>query len=530
MKPIIVKRNNKKGLTFRIIVKYTDEYGNQVSKETAYQPDGNLSEAKAEVYAELFADKFQDEILAEVEEKKKQIELDKKIGGPLARMTFSELAEEWLNSKFDKNDPTNENNISYKYYKKAKVMIDAFNKEFGEILVKDINRDVIYKYYKKLNAEKKVTIRVHAKPNIKDTLKVYGLSHREILSRLPSISINVANIVAGDNIMEETALKFCKATGISFKALFEKEIIEEAYAEYTKFGKKKVLKAIFEFARRVLRIIDDNPAVDFSTKGITTTKRRESLSEEQAIKFYEATKEFDIMIQTAMHLSLLTGMRPAEMGGLEWRDIDFSYKTITIERNAIDADEYGIIIKGTKTNKSRTISIPEVLVEQLLKYMKWQESWKEELGDYYKDDGQVFSHPDGRRITTQVFNKWFKQVRDKAGIPDTFTLYNLRHTNLSILVGYVPITTVAQRAGHSTIKTTEEYYIHRVSEADMKASEKLNSVFEQSYLNQGMNKTETEIMEYRAALNKMKQLGFKTLEEYFEYLNYMKSKGFDVRI
>ena len=64
----------------------------------------------------------------------------------------------------------------------------------------------------------------------------------------------------------------------------------------------------------------------------------------------------------------------------------------------------------------------------------------------------------------------------------------------------------------------------------MKASEKLNSVFEQSYLNQGMNKTETEIMEYRAALNKMKQLGFKTLEEYFEYLNYMKSKGFDVKI
>ena len=58
--------------------------------------------------------------------------------------------------------------------------------------------------------------------------------------------------------------------------------------------------------------------------------------------------------------------------------------------------------------------------------MKWQESWKEELGDYYKDDGQVFSHPDGRRITTQVFNKWFKQVRDKAGIPaDRSVVYHL---------------------------------------------------------------------------------------------------------
>lgn len=122
------------------------------------------------------------------------------------------------------------------------------------------------------------------------------------------------------------------------------------------------------------------------------------------------------MIQTAMHLSLLTGMRPAEMGGLEWRDIDFSYKTLTVERNAIECSKFGTVIKGTKTNRARTISIPEVLVEQLLKYRKWQEEWKEQLGDYYKDDGQVFSHPDGSRITTDVFNKWFKKVRDKAGI------------------------------------------------------------------------------------------------------------------
>ena len=38
------------------------------------------------------------------------------------------------------------------------------------------------------------------------------------------------------------------------------------------------------------------------------------------------------------------------------------------------------------------------------------------------------------------------------------------------------------------IKTTEEYYIHRVSEADMIASEKLNSVFEKSYQTQDLSK------------------------------------------
>ncbi len=73
-------------------------------------------------------------------------------------------------------------------------------------------------------------------------------------------------------------------------------------------------------------------------------------------------------------------------------------------------------------------------------------------------------------------------------------LYNLIHTNLSILAGYVPITTVVQRAGHSTIKTTEEYYIHRVSEADMIASEKPNSVFEKLYQTQGLSKEEKKLI------------------------------------
>ena len=528
MKSSIVKRNNKTGTVYRIILRYTDEYGNPATKETTYRPEPGVKEARAEVFAELYAEKFEEEFLNGIEEKRKEIELDKKNGGPIARMTFKELAKEWLDSKYDESNPTSPTNISYKYYKKSLVMIDEYNDEFGDIRVKDITHEVIYKYYKKLNAQKKIITTVKAKANIRDVFAKYGFSYRHIIDRLQFSSFSLNSIVTGKNVIETTAKKLCKITGIPFDELFDKTIKEEPYAEYTKWGKKKLLKAIFEFAISTLRIISDNPAKDNTIKGLHVTKRRESLSEEQAIKFYEATKEFDIMIQTAMHMSLLTGMRPAEMGGLEWKDIDFSYKTITIERNAIKCDKMGIILKGTKTNKARTISIPEILVEQLIKYRKWQQDWIESLGDYYKDDDQVFSQSDGSRVTTDIFNKWFKKVRDKAELPEKFTLYNLRHTNLSILVGYVPITTVAQRAGHSTIKTTEEYYIHRVSEADMQASQTLNNVFKTSFENHTKGKEEIEIEEYKRSLEKMKQLGFQTLKEYFEYLNYMKSKGFNI--
>ena len=526
MKPIITKRETKKGYVYRIIIKVNNEYDKLTKRETTYYPEKGVSEAKAEAYAEIFADKFQEEVLEEIKQKKIEIEEAKKLDSPFARMTFRDLAQEWLDSKYDPNNPTDPSNISYRYYEKAITAIDEYNKEFGDVLIKNLTHDIIYKYYKKINNQKKVSIIVHAKSDIKETFHNYGYSYRKLYSMMPSRSLNIGSIFAGDNIREETAKKFCKLTGIPFNEVFIKEIKEEPYAEYTKFGKKKILKTIFEFGIKVLHVINDNPAKDGLIRNSMPTKRRESLSEEQAIKFYEATKDFDIMIQTAMHLSLLTGMRPAEIGGLEWRDIDFSYKTITIERNAVSWAKLGTVVKGTKTNKSRTISIPDILLEQLLKYRKWQEEWKDELGDYYKEEGQVFAHPDGGRVVSETLNKWFKKVRDKAGIPETFTLYNLRHTNLSILVGYVPITTVAQRAGHSTIKTTEEYYIHRVSEADLQASQTLNNVFKASYEHQGKTETEREIEEYKEALEKMKLLGFKTLQEYFEYLNYMKSKGY----
>ena len=73
-------------------------------------------------------------------------------------------------------------------------------------------------------------------------------------------------------------------------------------------------------------------------------------------------------------------------------------------------------------------------------------------------------------------------------------LYNLIHTNQSIFAGNVSITTVAQWTGQFTIKTIKEYYIHKVSEADMIASEKPNSVFEKSYQTQGLSKEEKKLI------------------------------------
>ncbi len=521
MKPIITKRQQKSGVFYRIIVKYVNEYGDQAQKEFRYKPGSGVSEAKAEVLAEMYGEECEKKLLEEVSLRKKDLETKDSI----EYITFEELTKIWLDYKYDTSNPNDSDNISLSYYKRCIRMLEFYNKEFGNVRVKDLTSEKIYKVYKKIESEKRVIVNVRAKDNFKDVLKERGFSYRVLRYDCKLNSCSLSHALRGMNISEKYAKELCQKTAIPFNDIFEKVVVETELSSASIYGKKKVLRAVLEFAKNVLKIITVDPA----TGGLISYKheslKKESLSEEQAKKLYEASKDFDIMKQTALHLALLTGMRPAEMGGLEWRDISFSHKTISIERNAINYGKLGTIIKGTKTNRSRVIAIPDILVEQLIKYKTWQDEWKNSLGDYYKDDGQVFSTPEGNRIASDRFNIWFKKIRDAAGLPKEFTLYSLRHTNISILVGYVPISTVAQRAGHTSTKTTEEYYIHRVSEADVIASEKLNSVFEESYQAQELDDKQLAVKEYREAINRMKLLGFSRLEDYFEYVKYMKSKG-----
>ena len=56
----------------------------------------------------------------------------------------------------------------------------------------------------------------------------------------------------------------------------------------------------------------------------------------------------------------------SELAGLEWKDIDYENKTMTIQRSVQDITGFGIITKEPKTeNSKRTISMPDKLIEYL---------------------------------------------------------------------------------------------------------------------------------------------------------------------
>lgn len=69
---------------------------------------------------------------------------------------------------------------------------------------------------------------------------------------------------------------------------------------------------------------------------------------------------------------LFMGLRRGELAGLEWKDIDYENKTMTIARFVQDIIGFGLITKEPKTeNSKRTISMPDKLINYLKKYEAW---------------------------------------------------------------------------------------------------------------------------------------------------------------
>ena len=141
------------------------------------------------------------------------------------------------------------------------------------------------------------------------------------------------------------------------------------------------------------------------------------------------------LITTAIH----TGMRKAELLNLQWSDIDFDQRTVTIQA------------KGdwhTKNYKSRIIQLTPALHKALKEHKKQCE----ELGVRSE---YVFTYR-GKRIQGGV-DRTLRAVLLKAGLEDV-TLHTLRHTFASQLVmAGVPLRDVQKLMGHQSFETALQY-------------------------------------------------------------------------
>jgi integrase len=184
-----------------------------------------------------------------------------------------------------------------------------------------------------------------------------------------------------------------------------------------------------------------------------------------------------LAIYTFTSISWLAGLRPSEVAGLKAGDIKIGKTSqITVKQAAVSIKKSATPnnqtfvekgIKGRNSGQKRVVPINSELEKILIPYVA-----NLSKGDYlFTEPAKKNPFPQGYKkkpISTDLVASWFEDARPSKD----FTLYDLRHTNATILIysGYNVIE-VAKRLGHSPAVCLK-YYTHVFRHAEGVTTEK----------------------------------------------------------
>ena len=169
---------------------------------------------------------------------------------------------------------------------------------------------------------------------------------------------------------------------------------------------------------------------------------------------------------------LYTGFRRSEMLGLEWKDIDWEHRVISVRRTSNYTSERGIYTDTTKTKKSqRSRRYPQLVFDLLKAYKAEQDAEREKLGSRWNDYDRIFVKWDGRPMNNGTPYLWLRDLCEKNNLRFC-DVHSFRHAHASILINAgVDVATVSADLGHSNSMTTLGIYTHEFQEAQARTSD-----------------------------------------------------------
>ena len=242
-------------------------------------------------------------------------------------------------------------------------------------------------------------------------------------------------------------------------AMMQKIVIDlsKKYVAYLNY--LSIVNRVFKYAMH-LDIIQTNP-VDriIRPKQQEARKEKIALTKEELNQFLKLAKEdAKPVLYVAWHTLAYTGLRRGELLGLEWSDIDFKNKTISINRTLVSINGR-LSVQSPKTKRStRTISLDDSTV-QVLKNWKLEQK-KTFFKNGIKSRNIVITNTVGGYFDFGNFRDDLQTFISKHKLKQ-FSVHSLRHTHASLLfeAGIEP-KTISDRLGHSNIQTTLDMYTH----------------------------------------------------------------------
>lgn len=458
-----IKRNDlKSGVSYRIITKVKSPRTNKLeTRSKTWKVPTGLTEQEIQEKLKQIADEF------ERQEKQKETRFQMNNRS----VKFKDFIDEWVEHVSI--------NKSKNYYVKALQETKLIKDYFGDIKLSEINPVMVQGYMDHISKHKVISHSSKMIKSLKELLLSRIMKVRELESLSGIKKCTYESAISGNPIRYENAIAMCNALGVPYNEYFEDIKTEKNYAKETIKKHRNCLSAILSSAKKQ-GLIEDNYASPEYLEPIRGYKEEMIILNEEEAKLLmkELDKEPDPRKKISLIIVLLMGIRRGELAGLEWKDIDFENKTMTIQRTSYRDKGGTTYTKEPKTERSkRCITMPNKLIGYLLEYRDWWNNRKSILKLAWKNSDRLLLSDDGRIVCPTMYVKWLKKISDNLDIPKV-TLHSLRHTNITLqMIAGVDTKTVSTRAGHARASTTHDIYAHFLKSSDKNASETLNKLF-----------------------------------------------------
>ena len=176
---------------------------------------------------------------------------------------------------------------------------------------------------------------------------------------------------------------------------------------------------------------------------------------------YEEFQQFisvedDIKWKCAFETLYYCGLRRGECRGLQWSDIDWKNKQVSITKqaNSVKDSQKYYELTPPKTQKSiRTLPLTDVLYNDLVNLYN-------EKKKYYGFNEKWFIFGELDPLTFGMMHRINKRIAESADIR-RIPLHSFRHSCASLLINTgQPVTTVSKYLGHASTKETLDTYAH----------------------------------------------------------------------
>jgi integrase len=209
--------------------------------------------------------------------------------------------------------------------------------------------------------------------------------------------------------------------------------------------------------------------------GATAPREGRSLTVEQARTLLDAAA--GDRLEALWLCGLMLGLRPGELCGLLWEDVDLDAATLQVRRS-LKNERAGLRLGEPKTRRSyRGLDLPPVVVEALRAHRARQAQERLFAGSAWVSSGLVFSTQVGTPVDPAHLRRSFSALTHRAGLGH-WAPKELRHSAASLLsAAGVPLELIADVLGHDGTRMTGAVYRHAVRPTVAAGAEAMQRLF-----------------------------------------------------